>query len=232
MSEAERILEEYRKRRERAGGDNYAYTNPGNLFLRQGQERALLWALHEANVVPLGDRSILDVGFGEGRWSELLIELGADAEQMAGIELDEARAAVARHRLPWCDLRTGDASSLPWPDESFDIVTQATVFTSILDDRMRRQVAAEMTRVLRPGGVLLWYDFAFNNPRNRAVSGISAQTLRSLFSGARIKTRKVTLAPPLARRLASRVWHLAGLLEGIRVLNTHLVAVIRPRKRF
>ena len=39
---------------------------------------------------------------------------------------------------------------------------------------MKQKVAAEMLRVVKPQGLILWYDFRYNNPRNSNVRGIGA----------------------------------------------------------
>jgi hypothetical protein len=49
---------------------------------------------------------------------------------------------------------------------------QFTVFTSILDKDMKRNIAAEMLRVLKPKGVIIWYDYFVNNPKNSDVRGV------------------------------------------------------------
>ncbi|GIS97788.1 MAG: hypothetical protein CM1200mP25_0250 [Acidobacteriota bacterium] len=49
----------------------------------------------------------------------------------------------------------GNGASLPYPDNSFDIVLQSTVFTSLLDSHMRQRVANEMKRVVTVDGVTL-----------------------------------------------------------------------------
>ncbi|MDQ3775422.1 MAG: class I SAM-dependent methyltransferase [Pseudomonadota bacterium] len=90
-----------------------------------------------------------------------------------GIELDASKVARAREFLPQADLRVGAATELPWPDASFRLVITSTLFTSILDLRVRRRVAQEVVRVMVPSGALLWYDFAFDNPRNPHVRGIA-----------------------------------------------------------
>jgi len=125
------------------------------------------------------------------------------------------------------DVRVGDASHLPWPTGSFDIVHQGTVFTSILDDEMRRSVAREMLRVLKPGGVIAWYDFFVNNPNNAAVRGVGRGEIEAMFSGCHVRLKRVTLAPPLARHLVSISWTAALTLESLALLNTHYLGIIR-----
>jgi ubiquinone/menaquinone biosynthesis C-methylase UbiE len=91
---------------------------------------------------------------------------------------------------PGADLRHGDASRLPWPSGHFDIVLQSTVFSSILEAAMRAAVAAEMTRVLAPGGANLWNDFFVDSPRNRAVRGIRRREIAALFPGFDVELRR------------------------------------------
>jgi len=72
---------------------------------------------------------------------------------------------------------------LIWEDASFDVVTQFTVFSSILDPDLKEQVAQEMIRVTKPGGYILWFDFFVNNPFNHDVRGIGKREIRGLVSG-------------------------------------------------
>jgi ubiquinone/menaquinone biosynthesis C-methylase UbiE len=77
------------------------------------------------------------------------------AEHAARIDLMENRVASARDRDPRVGLVGGDAAALPWPNELFDVVTQFTCSSSVLEPGLRRSIASEMWRVARPGGVIL-----------------------------------------------------------------------------
>src|SRR5688572_16523256 len=121
-----------RRREREIPADFYALDRPANLFLRHGQERELRRALERAGLLPVSGRRIMEVGCGSGNWLEMLERFGAAREHLAGIELDPGRAAGCSARLPGADVRTGDASRLPWDDGSFDLVLQSTVFSSIL----------------------------------------------------------------------------------------------------
>ena len=226
-AEAQRILAEYARREREIGTAFYALTNPANLFARHGQERALLAALVSANALPLTDKRILDVGCGRGQWLSIFEDFLATPSKLSGTDLDAARLADAKLRFPVADLRAGDASELPWADGSFDIVHQATMFTSILDASVRKRVAAEMRRVLADDGLILWYDFRFDNPKNPNVRGIGAREIRELFPRCTVDLQLVTLAPPISRRLVERSWLIAAALERLRLLNTHYFGVIR-----
>jgi len=231
MNEQARILAEYERREREMPSDYYACYHPANLFIRQGQEAAVLQALYQAQRAPLQPYRLLDVGCGIGEWLGVFQKFGASSANLAGIELGAERLAEARTGYPSADLRTGNAAQLPWQDAAFDIVFQATVFTSILDPEMKQTVAAEMRRVLKPSGAIIWLDFQYNNPRNPSVRGVPAREIRRLFPDCRVRTRRITLAPPLTRRVVPWSWKLATFLELLTLFNTHLIAVIQPHVR-
>ena len=195
----------------------------------------MLNMLSEHGVLPLRDKTILDVGCGSGQGLVDFESWGARRQNLAGIDLLEESARLARVRLGTrecaADIRSGNAAELPWPHETFDIVSQSTVFTSILSDGLRRAIADEMVRVARPGGVILWYDFRVNNPDNQHVRRVGAREIRSLFAGCEMHLRPITLAPPVARRLVPLSWVTALMLENLRIFNTHYFGVIRLSPR-
>jgi hypothetical protein len=104
---------------------------------------------------------------------------------------------------------------------------QNTMFSSILSTGVREDIAAEMDRVLRPNGVVLWYDLRADNPFNKDVRGVRRQEIARLFPGYALRLTRVTLAPPLARAVM-RVSRLAALAaERLAVLNSHYLGVLR-----
>lgn len=217
---------EYRRRALEISPDLYAPWQPANRLMLESRNRTAAAMLHSLRVFPqLGDKCI-EVGFGGIGWLSELIGWGIKESNLHGIELDPARARKAQELLPAADLRVGDAVALPWDNETFQLAIASTVFTSVLDQKVRQLIADEIVRVLAPGGALLWYDFAYNNPRNPNVRGINRSEIQGLFPTLRGQIRKVTLAPPLARLIAPRWWTLATLLEGIPMLRTHLMAAL------
>jgi hypothetical protein len=79
------------------------------------------------------------------------------------------------------DLRDGKAAELPWVSDTLHLVIASTLFTSILNAHTRRWFSDEISRVLKPGGALLWYDFAVNNSANSNVQRASRRELEQLF---------------------------------------------------
>jgi len=87
-----------------------------------------------------------------------------------------------------------------------------------------------MLRVLKPNGIILWYDF-WLNPTNPQTRGIRPKEIRELFPNCNFEFHKITLAPPIARRIVPLSWGLALFLEGLKIFNSHYLVVIRPLKK-
>lgn len=225
--ETARVREVYAERAERlAGAGTYSLTNDAYLFAIQSRQRALLRMLRREGMWPLAGKDILEVGCGNGGVLLELLGYGADPHRLHGTDLLAERAAVARERLPHLPISTSSGTALPYPDDSFDIVLQFTVFSSILDQAICYTVAKEIRRVLRSGGMVLWYDF-WTNPLNKQTRGIRPSEIRACFPGCEIVFDRITLAPPLARRIVPISWSAALLLEKTGFLNTHYLAIIR-----
>jgi hypothetical protein len=122
-----------------------------------------------------------------------------------------------------------DGAALPFPSETFDAVLLATVLSSVLEPSLSHAISADAVRVLRPGGLILWYDMRVGNPRNRNVVGIGRRRLTELFPGMSFVLRSATVLPPLARALGPATSLLYPLLGMAPVLRTHWVAVLRKR---
>jgi ubiquinone/menaquinone biosynthesis C-methylase UbiE len=225
--EIERIRDAYAERARRGADDRYGLHEQANLFLFQRRERALIDLLRRHRLMPLDDKRVLDIGCGNGEVLRDFVRYGARPELLGGIDLLPERIDVARERsAPGVQFSLGDATDLPYPADHFDIALMFTVLSSILDEGVRGAVAAEALRVLRPGGTLLVYDFIWN-PRNRDVRGVGKRELRSLFARCQIDARRVTLAPPISRRVARVSWAVASTLESLPFLRSHVLAAIR-----
>ena len=210
-----------------AASERYALWQRPHLFAIQQRQRAVLELLRQAGMVPLSGRRILELGCGTGGVLLELLAAGADPAGLHGIDLLNTRVRTARERLPHLPLACGSGQRLPYPDRRFDLVLQFTVFSSILDEAIGYTVAREMLRVLKPGGLIVWYDF-WLNPVNRQTKGIRPKAIRRLFPNCRYTWQRITLAPPLARRVAPVTWLGASLLEKLQLFNTHYLAAIRP----
>ncbi len=226
-SEIDRIVESYRRRRG-FPCDRYSRLNPVVNLIAQGRQRALLRLFSQIGVTDLSSARVLEVGCGYGDKLLELIQLGASPGNLVGNELLEDRRQAARTRLPEAvQLIPGDASQLGLPFESFDFVYQSTVFSSIVDNQLQEALANKMWSLVKPGGGIIWYDFVFNNPANPDVRGVPTRRLKMLFPRAELRIQKVTLAPPIARRVVPFSPYMYALLNVLPILRTHVLAFLR-----
>ncbi|MGP8299914.1 class I SAM-dependent methyltransferase [Streptomyces inhibens] len=101
-----------------------------------------------------GCARVLDLGCGDGLLLELLGEQGRNAGRvLAGLDLSTEELALARRRpgVDRADLRVGRAQQLPFPDGRFDGCVSHMALMLMSD---AERVAAELARVLEPGGTL------------------------------------------------------------------------------
>ncbi|WP_293499673.1 methyltransferase domain-containing protein [Roseateles sp.] len=225
MSELDQIARRYARR---DTGDRYSLLRPEVWQMWQERQRVLLRLLARRPGRP-ADWRATEVGCGAGGNLLDLLRLGLMPAHLTGIELLPERLAAARAALPeGVSLLAGDASTADVAPASQDLVLQSTVFSSILDDALQQRLAGAMWRWLRPGGAIVWYDFTVDNPRNPDVRGVPLARVRELFPECppgRFMTRRVTLAPPLARALPAAY----GLLNLVPWLRTHrLVLIEKP----
>jgi ubiquinone/menaquinone biosynthesis C-methylase UbiE len=137
-----------------------AYDAFRRISRRQGWKRFLAEALSQ---VPAGAR-VLEVGSGTGFITSILVELGFRVE---GIDLSEAMLAVARANIEKegfgkrVHLSQGDAESLSFPDNHFEVVVSRWVLWTL---PRPAEAIREMARVLTPGGTVVLVDGSRHKP--------------------------------------------------------------------
>ena len=97
----------------------------------------------------------IDVGCGNGAFSEQLVERCAPAE-VQGIDPSQGQIDFARKRpaARLAKFGIGNAMALPFADNSFDAATMALVIFFVPEPK---KGVAEMARVVRPGGTVAAY---------------------------------------------------------------------------
>ncbi len=205
----------------------YSETNPAVICRTREIQRRTLSLLKRVGTSELGHLRVLDVGCGTGYWLRNFLQWGAEPNLLFGVDLLQERLDRARDLSDsGVTLVCGSAHQLSFCSGYFDLICQSTVFSSVLNSDLRLLIAAEMKRVLRPGGLILWYDFFLNNPWNPDVRGVRKSEIRRLFPNCEITIERLTVAPPLAR-IVSRCAVIYRAMAATRVLSTHYLAAIR-----
>lgn len=102
---------------------------------------------------------VLDVACGNGRFLSQALDAFPRLKAV-GLDLSPAYVGEARKRLadwPQAEVVQGQAEAAPFEDASFDALTCVYLFHE-LPPRVRRDVAREMARLVKPGGVLILAD--------------------------------------------------------------------------
>jgi SAM-dependent methyltransferase len=115
--------------------------------LQEGQCRPVYEAvLERLKVGP--QTAYLDAGCGAGMAAEMAAARGA---RISGIDASDALLAIARQRVPAGTFLAGDLETLPFTDDTFDVVTGFNSFQYAGDST---RALTEARRVTKPGAVV------------------------------------------------------------------------------
>jgi len=217
-------LEEIRKRYDRRNVTPDT-TNPTSLFYEQkirSEREDLIREIVRKRFPAVDSLKILEIGAGTAGNVPLFRSIGLRDDQIFLNELLEDRWSLIQKEYSSVQVFPGNALDIS-AGQKFDIIFQFTVFTSILDEDFRRELAQKMVSLLKTGGLIIWYDFIYNNPANPDVRGVSRKEVIRLFKEMNVRFHRVTLAPPIGRRVGRLYSVLNGLFP---FLRTHVVAEI------
>jgi SAM-dependent methyltransferase len=221
------VRERYDRRKTGVASDRYSPLHADVWQSMHERQRVMLQIFASFGLVSFGDMKLVEVGCGAGGNLLEFLRLGFQPQNLIGIELLEDRVARARKALPHGIVRAGDAASTDIPVATQDVIFQSVVFSSLLDDAFQEKLANRMWSWLKPGGGVLWYDFTYNNPNNPDVRGVPVNRVRALFPLGQFTVRRVTLAPPIARRVCRILPCLYPVFNALPLLRTHVLCWIQ-----
>lgn len=199
--------------------------NPVSIFYRQAQERVLIALFNQYNL-DLSQLRVLDVGCGGGGFLRFMGSLGVLPKNLYGLDLMAYRIKDAINYCPnKVDLRVGDGKRLPYPKQSFNFVSQFTVFSAMFDSQVRKNVAKEMMRVLKHHGYILWYDM--RGSKSETTCGLEKDEVKALFPGC--KTKAVwKIHSPYIGRVAQKSMLLADIWDHLMFFRkTHYLILMQ-----
>jgi len=144
------------KGKEIAFFDAHAASDEYDVFTPEANAR-LIEAFVRWSGLPQAAR-VADLGCGSGVFTELLRRRGY---MSVGVDISPKLVALGRSKYPGLELIEGDAESLPFENESLDGALLSGLVHHFPDPR---RLAAEVGRVLKPGGRFVAFDPNRMNP--------------------------------------------------------------------
>lgn len=182
---------------------------PATLFQKISQLDWYSRTLHDWIDLHTSDKNlrILDAGCATGYLSEYLHRSG---QQVTGIDASAAMIKTATHSNPEIDFRLADANQLPFEDNTFDIVSSASLVNIVPEPG---ELIKQMARVCKQGG---WLTFLF------PVAGFNEEDLRQCIA---------ILGLSGFSKVALVTWHRSAPKISVRKVNNYLEhSGLRPSK--
>ena len=117
---------------------------------------AIVKRLHAIGYLP----RILEIGSGHGHELAKMSLLGIPQSLLTGADLLHDRISVAKQIYGGIGFAQQAGERLAFADETFDVVCQFTCLMHIPTGEIQSMVCSEMGRVLKPGGMIIWWDIA------------------------------------------------------------------------
>jgi SAM-dependent methyltransferase len=191
-----------------------AYEHGMGIWSRLAGQAFLDW------IAPPAGLRWLDVGCGNGAFTELLIER-CTPSTISGVDpsLEQLQYARTRPGAAMATFRQGDAMALPFPDDAFDAAAMALVIFFVPDPA---KGVKEMIRTVRPGGIVSAY--AWNFTTGGFPYGVIQEVLRAHGT--------IPPLPPNAAVAQEDALHALWTGAGIDAVSTRTITVQRTFRDF
>jgi ubiquinone/menaquinone biosynthesis C-methylase UbiE len=123
--------------------------------------------------------AVLDLGCGQGAIARVLASLVPFDRPVVGIDSSEGMLRLGQEAIgpdagSYIAFTQGSATSLPFGDETFDVVVSAHVVKHLSDESLH-ECFGEVLRVLRPGGICVLWEFT--PTRSRLLNQLNRKVL-------------------------------------------------------
>ena len=141
----------------------------GFLFIFGGLTEGRMRNLAYKEILHLaGNERILDICCANGNGTRIIASMVPNGK-VFGIDLNPSMIAFAHSKSEGQSniaYRVGNCAKIPFPDNSFDVVTAALALHE-LPTSLLKSVFAELRRVLKPNGFLYVFDFTLPKKRSK-----------------------------------------------------------------
>lgn len=205
--------------------DPWSPVNPLALFYRHLFEEELTRLFREERI-ELAGKKIIEAGCGTGEKTRLLIELGAGPRDIHAFDKEPENVARAAATINGPSFAVADGRDLPYPDRTFDAAV-LFLYMSVLEPAgVRPRAAAEIRRVLKEDGFVLWYDTTESG--GGYLWGLGKSEIRGFFPGYKARLISFGLRYRRARHTVYKSFELARLLAKSGLARSHLLGTLTP----
>ena len=198
--------------------------NPGNALIRS---ELIRYATRARRPSLSEDGVVMDLGCGSGWWLAHLAHAGVSSGRLHGLDILPARVDAAQRRVPGAQIQVGDVRTFRLDAQSCSVITLFTVLSSLPSREDGIAVLRTAKGALVPGGVLVVYEPRWPNPLNSRSRWVREPE----FEAAGLLPRagwRLTVAPPVARRLGRRTATLYPRMARTRLVSHRLEVYRSP----
>lgn len=151
----------------------------GKTVLRPGGKEATNWLLERCALTP--ETKVLEVATNMATTAIHIANVYGST--VTGVDLNPtavemAQENICKHQMEGLvEVQVGNALDLPFPDNSFDVLINEAMLTSLTED-MKRLALQEYARVLKPGGILATHDIL-----HKATEDVTTYTSEPFTNG-------------------------------------------------
>lgn len=142
------------------------------LYIAQSDSLNLLL---DRNQISLDDKSVVDIGSGNGYYIDFMIKHGVN--QIVGLDITQSSVDYLQETFPECAAFKADISDLYLPiSDKFDLLTAISVLFHITDDEKFSQSIQNIATLTKPGGYAILSD-TFTKPIINPVSHVRFRSI-------------------------------------------------------
>jgi len=198
---------------------NDLLTNPEVLCQHLAVEDSVISALRRPTNLNRETSRILDVGCGGGGSLTRFLQLGFQPDNLYGLDMLQERIDEGKRKYPNLNLICGNATSMTFESDMFDLVLESTMFVQITDEELSQKISQEMLRVTKPRGYLMLIDWRYGKPGNSNYLAVSMKRINKMFSVGSLSDvicqTRGALVPPVGRAASKYLPSMYFLLGAI-----------------
>ncbi len=180
---------------------NNVLNNKGVFFQSIATKRSFIKSLSQIKLD--SSSNILDIGCG-GAWDLIdLIKYGFNQQNLYGVDINDDCISRAKTDFPLLNLSCQDATRLSFQDNFFDLVFESTMFVTLTDTLMSKEIAEEMIRVTKKNGFILLIDWKYGKFWSENYLACNKKRVKSMFNVGKdmeiISVNRGSLIPPVGR---------------------------------